>query len=111
LVINILVFQEDIKEEIQLVSAIPVSPPEEWDYDTAHEYEYLINENTFIQIFAQAYSVAFCLDISPSMSAVVKPLVGYFSLVLMHFSWLLYFFSSPELMNLSKDIGWVKYKL
>ncbi|XP_065577404.1 KICSTOR complex protein SZT2-like isoform X3 [Artemia franciscana] len=67
---------EDIKEEIQLVSAIPVSPPEEWDYDTAHEYEYLINENTFIQIFAQAYSVAFCLDISPSMSAVVKPLTS-----------------------------------
>lgn len=63
-------FQSDIEEELEVVSAIPLDVPLEWDSDTSHLYKYRITQRTTLHFLARKYRLVFCLDLSPSTSVV-----------------------------------------
>jgi hypothetical protein len=92
---------ENLKGEIEIVSAIPQETPIEWDWDTSHLYQYVttwhnvsskinffknsiisryvISPSTVVTFLSHTYRLALCLDLSPSAATV--DCVGGFTLL------------------------------
>ncbi|XP_054280353.1 KICSTOR complex protein SZT2-like isoform X2 [Macrosteles quadrilineatus] len=56
--------------ELAVVSILPQDCPEAWNVGTRHLYQYLVTTNTNVIFFSEIYSTVYCLDMSPSISAV-----------------------------------------
>lgn len=82
---------ENFKGEIEIVSAIPQETPIEWDWDTSHLYQYVvdilnvyvffiftlnffcryvISLSTVVTFLSHTYRLVLCLDLSPSAATV-----------------------------------------
>uniref|UniRef100_A0A1B6LW97 C2H2-type domain-containing protein n=1 Tax=Graphocephala atropunctata TaxID=36148 RepID=A0A1B6LW97_9HEMI len=56
--------------ELLVVSVLPQDPPDEWTVETRHNYRYLVTTSSDIIFLSEVYSTVYCLDLSPSISAV-----------------------------------------
>ncbi|ODM96718.1 Protein SZT2 [Orchesella cincta] len=56
--------------DFEVVSIIPLNPPQEWTFDNRHAYRYHVNPNTVVTYLSRRYRIVFCLDISPSIASV-----------------------------------------
>jgi len=61
---------DDSDSELAVVSILPQDCPEDWSVDTRHLYHYLVTTTTNVIFFSEIYSTVYCLDMSPSISAV-----------------------------------------
>ncbi|XP_037091100.1 KICSTOR complex protein SZT2-like [Pollicipes pollicipes] len=61
---------DEYKDELEVVSVIPASPPPDWDSDTSHLYRYRVTARTGVTFLARVYRLVFCLDLSPSVATV-----------------------------------------
>ncbi|KAK7862806.1 hypothetical protein R5R35_004159 [Gryllus longicercus] len=61
---------DNCKEELTVISVIPNQPPLHWKVETSHLYKYLITSHTSLMFLGQKYRIVYCLDMSPSLSAV-----------------------------------------
>lgn len=65
-------FQVDTDKELAVISVLPQDPPESWSVETRHDFVYLVTTTCNIVFFSEIYSTVYCLDMSPSISAVVN---------------------------------------
>ncbi|XP_046683213.1 KICSTOR complex protein SZT2-like isoform X2 [Homalodisca vitripennis] len=56
--------------ELLVISVLPQDPPDEWSVETRHKYRYLVTASSNIIFLSEVYSTVYCLDLSPSISAV-----------------------------------------
>jgi hypothetical protein len=57
--------------ELKVLSAIPHEQPPEWKPESSHMYKYLVTAHSTIIFLTHNYCIVYCLDMSPSLSAVV----------------------------------------
>lgn len=69
---KVLFFQVDTDKELAVISVLPQDPPESWSVETRHDFVYLVTTTCNIVFFSEIYSTVYCLDMSPSISAVVN---------------------------------------
>ncbi|XP_059469171.1 KICSTOR complex protein SZT2-like [Neocloeon triangulifer] len=61
---------DSIKKELTILSIVPSDPPKAWSVDNSHLFKYFITPATRVIFLAEKYRMVYCLDISPSLSAV-----------------------------------------
>ncbi|KAF4533502.1 hypothetical protein B566_EDAN000987, partial [Ephemera danica] len=61
----------DNDDELVVVSVVPQDTPLEWTPELSPNYKYLVTPTTVVVFLAEKYRMVFCLDVSPSLSAVV----------------------------------------
>ena len=69
-----LFFQDYEDIDLHVVSVLPLEPPSAWRPEVSHCYRYLVTAQSSVVFVTHQYRVAFCLDMSPSVSAVVSSL-------------------------------------
>nr|XP_018915153.1 PREDICTED: protein SZT2-like [Bemisia tabaci] len=65
-----LVVPNDLELELVVLSVIPQDPPSSWKPESSHLFQYLVIPTSNVIFLAHVYSAVFCLDMSPSISAV-----------------------------------------
>ncbi|XP_066906429.1 KICSTOR complex protein SZT2 isoform X3 [Halyomorpha halys] len=58
------------ENEIEILSIYPQDPPPDWGPDTSSSYQYFITSSTNIVYLSKNNKAVYCLDLSPSLSAV-----------------------------------------
>jgi hypothetical protein len=58
--------------ELMVLSVIPHEQPPEWKPESSHMYKYLVTAHSRIIFLTHNYGIVYCLDMSPSLSAVVS---------------------------------------
>jgi hypothetical protein len=71
--------------ELTVLSVIPHEQPPEWKPESSHMYKYLVTAHSTIIFLTHNYGIVYCLDMSPSLSAVVSA-VYYIDELLMDMS-------------------------
>lgn len=66
------ILQDNETADLKIVSVLPVEPPKEWRPEVSHCYRYLVTAQSSVVFLTHRYRFAFCLDMSPSVSAVVR---------------------------------------
>ncbi|XP_052124949.1 KICSTOR complex protein SZT2 isoform X2 [Frankliniella occidentalis] len=61
---------ENEDKDLTVVSVLPLEPPSDWLPEVSHCYRYLVTPQSSIVFLTHRYRFAFCLDMSPSVSAV-----------------------------------------
>nr|CAD7197644.1 unnamed protein product [Timema douglasi] len=61
----------ECKDELTVVSIQPHEPPLEWRPRNCHHYIYRVTHKSTIVFLTHRYRIIYCLDMSPSLSAVV----------------------------------------
>ncbi|XP_049514126.1 KICSTOR complex protein SZT2 isoform X2 [Dermacentor silvarum] len=62
--------ENDIAEEVEVLSALPRDKPTGWRPNRAHEFAYLVTPATKVTFLAKKYRFVFCLDLSVSIANV-----------------------------------------
>uniref|UniRef100_T1IR37 A-kinase anchor protein 2 C-terminal domain-containing protein n=1 Tax=Strigamia maritima TaxID=126957 RepID=T1IR37_STRMM len=57
-------------EELEVVSIVPRTHPDDWEPELSYLYEYKITPSTRVTFLSQKYHLVFCLDIGPSIAVV-----------------------------------------
>ncbi|PSN35431.1 hypothetical protein C0J52_13199 [Blattella germanica] len=60
------------KSELKVISVVPHEQPPEWKPESSHTYKYLVTAHSNILFLTHNYCIVYCLDMSPSLSAVVS---------------------------------------
>lgn len=74
-----IIFQAIQENEIEILSIYPQDPPPDWGPDTSSSYQYFITSSTNIVYLSKNNKAVYCLDLSPSLSAVVS--IHYLSIL------------------------------
>jgi hypothetical protein len=61
--------------ELTVISVIPHEQPPEWKPESSHMYKYLVTAHSTISFLTHNYGIVYCLDMSPSLSAVVSAFI------------------------------------
>lgn len=64
--------QDELEPELKVLSVIPHEQPPEWKPESSHMYKYLVTAHSTIIFLTHNYCIVYCLDMSPSLSAVVS---------------------------------------
>lgn len=64
------VILDDCEDELTIISVIPNQPPLYWKVETSHCCKYLVTPHTSLIFLGHRYRIVYCLDMSPSLSAV-----------------------------------------
>lgn len=55
-----------------VASIVPEEPTKDWSVENGHLFEYLVTLSTNVIFLGEVNRVVYCLDISPSVSSVVR---------------------------------------
>ena len=66
----------DLHPELKVLSVFPHEQPPEWKPESSHLYKYLVTPHSVLLFLAHNYCIVYCLDMSPSLSAVVSYICG-----------------------------------
>jgi hypothetical protein len=63
---------DSLRSELKIISVVPSDPPKIWSEEKSHLFKYYVTPATQVIFLAEKYRMVYCLDISPSLSAVVR---------------------------------------
>jgi hypothetical protein len=68
----------ELEPELKVLSVIPLEQPTEWKPESSHMYKYLVTAHSTVIFLTHNYCIVYCLDMSPSLSAVVSTVTSKF---------------------------------